>query len=81
MNSEYAFNDIGKDQDGNEQEPFELGYLGTRRSIISTSFVTSGSNTCEGIASGRGRGPNKAQWGIRKTSTTTVDFEEVALAK
>lgn len=80
-NSERAFNTGGKDQEGNEQEPYELGYLGTRRSTISTSFVTSGSNTCEGAASARSQGPTKGQWGIRKTSTTTVDFGEIAMAK
>lgn len=76
-----AFNAGGKDGEGNEQEPCELGYLGIRRSTISTRFVMSDSNTCGGAASSRVQGPTKGQWGIRKTSTTTVDFEELALAK
>lgn len=80
-NSERAFNAGGKDQDGNEPEPYELGYLGTRRSTISTSFVSSGGNTSGGTAGAHGQGRTKGQRGIRKTSTTTVDFEDLGLAK
>lgn len=80
-NSERAFNAGGKDQDSNEPDPYELGYLGARRSIISTGFVASGSDTREGPGSARAQGPPKGHWGIRKTSTTTVDFKEIALAK
>lgn len=80
-NSERAFNAGGKDQDGNEQDPYELGYLGARRSTISTSFVASGSNMREETGSARPQGPPEGQWGIWKMSTTTVDLEEIALAK
>lgn len=80
--SERTFNADEKDQDGNEPEPYELGYLDTRRSTLSTSFVTSGGNTIGGTVSAHGQGRTKAQWGIRKTSTTAVDFEDVVgLAK
>lgn len=80
-NSERAFNAGGKNQDGNGQDPYELGYLGARRSTISTSFVASGSNMLEETGSARVQGPPEGHWEIRKTSTRTVDFEEIALAK
>lgn len=73
-NSEQVFNAGGKDQDGNEQDPYELGYLGARCSTISTSFVASGSNTREETGSDRAQVPPEGHWEIRKTSTRTVDF-------
>lgn len=81
MNSERAFNTGGKDEDGNEPEPYELEYLDTRRSTISTSFVTSCGNIRGGTEHAHGQGRTRGQRGIRKTSTTTVDFEDVRLAK